>query len=689
MKKNFKIYRFGISLGMLILLSVNIYAQENKVKSKTSEDKYDKPSHWNQVKLDNTAAINSERIEFSPAFYKNGIVFVSSRKKWGDVDRSIDETFFDLYYSDLDGLNRPIEPTNFSRTINTDLHEGPCSFNITGDVMFFTRNNYKDGKQYTDTSGKVGTKIYRAKKGEYDWENIEELAFNSDEYSCQHPSLSSDGKRLYFSSNMPGGKGGFDLYFVEWTRNGWSSPVNLGPEVNTKFNEAFPFTHDSGFLFYASDNKKSMGGLDNFMVDLESEDSWKSIALGTPFNSSMDDFGMLISEEGDFGFFTSNRSESMGKDDIYSFSFEGGIPFIKEKVEVPSVVLVFDVEDKSFINNAEVRSFLLKSDGGFEDAAVYEVALDNSADEKLNFELLKKELFSVGEPDEFTGKDGKAYLPLVQSKDYIISVMAEGYDPVEIPIEDLFVRKNVQREIVVPMKKTDCVSVAAYVKDKQSGRVLEGIQVEVMDETERKKKIVYSDAEGRVELCLRKLYKYSLKTLAADYNTAEMSLAPLSSEESDIAKLDILFELEKSNTELLAESLKEGVTIVLENIYYDFDKSAIRTGDALELDALATILKAYPSIEIDLIAHTDSRGKKDYNLFLSEERAVSAKNYLIAKGIQDNRVRAIGKGEEVLRNSCSDGVKCTDLEHQYNRRTEVIIRKMDEESSLRFVKKNK
>jgi len=147
--------------------------------------------------------------------------------------------------------------------------------------------------------------------------------------------------------------------------------------------------------------------------------------------------------------------------------------------------------------------------------------------------------------------------------------------------------------------------------------------------------------------------------------------------------------LEKSSTEFLVESLKEGVTIVLENIYYDFDKSAIRTGDALELDALATILKAYPSIEIDLIAHTDSRGKKDYNLFLSEERAVSAKNYLIAKGIDDNRVRAVGKGEEVLRNSCSDGVNCSDVEHQYNRRTEVIIRKMDEESTLRFVKNNK
>ena len=145
----------------------------------------------------------------------------------------------------------------------------------------------------------------------------------------------------------------------------------------------------------------------------------------------------------------------------------------------------------------------------------------------------------------------------------------------------------------------------------------------------------------------------------------------------------------KFEVEIVLDKIFKNKEITLENIYYDFDKSAIRTGDALELDALATILKAYPSIEIDLIAHTDSRGKKDYNLFLSEERAVSAKNYLIAKGIDDNRVRAVGKGEEVLRNSCSDGVNCSDDEHQYNRRTEVIIRKMAEESTLRFVKNNK
>jgi outer membrane protein OmpA-like peptidoglycan-associated protein/Tol biopolymer transport system component len=682
------ISRFTFCLSIILLCSLNLFAQENKVKSKTSEDKYDKPSHWNQVKISNASAINSDRIDFSPSFYKNGIVFVSSRKKWGEVDKSINETFFDLYYSDLDGNMLPTEPTDFSRTINSDLHEGPCAFNLNGDVMFFTRNNYQNGKQGTDASGKVGTKIYRARKGEYDWEDIEELSFNSNEYSCQHPSLSSDGKRLYFSSNMPGGRGGYDLYFVEWTRNGWSAPVNLGPEINTKDNEAFPFTHDSGFLFYSSDNKKSMGGLDIFMVDLNSEGKWKSIALGTPFNSPMDDFGMLVSAEGEFGFFTSNRNTGNGKDDIYKFSFDGGIPFIKEKVENPSVILVFDVDSKSFIADADVRFFELKSDGGFQDASVYEVTLDNSAGENLNFELLKKELHTIGDPIQKTGKDGKAFLPLMKSKDYMLSVCAEGYDPVEIPIENLFLRSDVQQEIVVPMKKSECISIAAYVKDKVSGKALEGIQVQLSDETERKDKLVYSDAEGRVELCLMKQYKYSLKTLTSDYDPVEISLPALSSNTADIRNLNIVFELERTDLKLLSEPLKEGVTIVLENIYYDFDKSAIRTGDALELDALGKILKEYPSIEIDLIAHTDSRGEKAYNLRLSEERAASARNYLVAKGVDASRIRAIGKGEEVLRNSCSDGVNCTDTEHQYNRRTEVVIRKIKEDSSLRFINNN-
>ena len=167
-----KPFRFVfLVLGILFIINP-LQAQENKTKSKTKKDKYDNPSHWSQVKVINTSKINSPNIDFSPTFYKNGIVYVSSRKNWGEVDRSIDETYFDLYYSDLDESKLPLGPTAFSKNINSDLHEGPSVFNVTGEVMFFTRNNYIEGKSKVSSQGKVGTKIYRATKGEYDWENI-------------------------------------------------------------------------------------------------------------------------------------------------------------------------------------------------------------------------------------------------------------------------------------------------------------------------------------------------------------------------------------------------------------------------------------------------------------------------------------------------------------------------------------
>ena len=671
-------------IGMILSLNP-ISAQENKTKSKTKKDKYDKPSHWSQVKLVNTRKINSPNLDFSPTFYKNGIVFVSSRKNWGEVDRSIDETYFDLYYSDLDESKLPLGPSNFSKNINSDLHEGPMVFNVTGEVMFFTRNNYIDGKRKASSNGKVGNKIYRATKGEYDWDNIIELPFNSDEYSCQHPALSADGKRLYFSSDMPGGHGGYDLYFVDWTRGGWSSPVNMGPEINSEANEGYPFLHNSGFLFYSSNNNRSIGGLDIFLVDLNSNGEWKSISIGTPFNSPDDDFGILLDPDANYGFFSSNRMDGKGKDDIYRFEFPGGVPFIKEKIQIPAKVKVFDIDDNSKVSEAELRLFELKKDGGFVDREVYEVALDKNSIESLNFELLKKELHTIGLPKALTSAAGEADLPILQTKSYILSVTASGYEPIEIPLDGLQSGSEVQREIVVPLSKSLCIESAAYVKDKDSGRTLSNIQLELYDETERVRKVVYSDDEGRVDLCLKKSYKYSIRSLASGFEPFELSIPLLSNDEQEIRDMKITVELTESEASIVSEPLKEGVTIVLENIYYDFNKSAIRTGDALELDALVKIMMDYPSIEIDLVAHTDSRGMSDYNLKLSSERAFSAKAYLVSKGIDGSRIEAIGKGETELRNECMDGVDCNEEQHQFNRRTEVVIRKMKEDSSVRVI----
>ena len=129
---------------------------------------------------------------------------------------------------------------------------------------------------------------------------------------------------------------------------------------------------------------------------------------------------------------------------------------------------------------------------------------------------------------------------------------------------------------------------------------------------------------------------------------------------------------------------EEGSVIVLENIYYDFNKSAIRTGAARELDALATLMKQFPSMEIEMVAHTDSRGSEEYNLKLSLKRAESAKRYLVSQGIEAKRIRALGYGESKLRNDCADGVNCSEEEHQYNRRTEVRVARLDAPVRLKY-----
>ncbi len=679
----FPCFKKGISLLFLLFLAIFSFGQENKVKSKTSEDKYDKPSHWASVQVKNAKLINSERIDFSPSYYQSGVVFVSSRKNWGELDRAIDETFFDLYYSDLDEAGVPLPPTSFSRNLNSDLHEGPGCFNLSGDVFFFTRNNYQQGQQKSDEHGYVGTKIYRASKGDYDWDNIQELPFNSDSYSCQHPSLSSDGKRLYFSSNMPGGKGGYDLYFVEWTNNGWSTPINMGPQVNTEANEAFPFIHGTGYLFFASDNDRSMGGLDIFLTDLNSTSALKPIALGTPFNSKEDDFGLIMDQDGINGFFSSNRIRGKGKDDIYSFSMEGGLPFIAEKISIPVKLKVVDTDNKKALGEAEIRVFELKEDGIYKNASVYEVTVGQNNESGRSLDLLKKELHQVGDALKRTYSDGTAELPLLNDRDYMISIYAKGYEPVEMPFSEYQSNTN-KRELVIPLVKTDCFLQVADVINSSTGELLVDIPVELFDETERTRKVYYSNRQGQLELCLKPRYKYTLTSLASAFEPISLSIPVIGQDAQSLSGLKLKLELDVLS-DIISEPLKEGVTIVLDDIYYDFDKSAIRAGDAKELDALASILYQYPSMEIDLIAHTDTRGDKAYNQALSEQRAASAKQYLVKKGIAANRIQGIGKGESELRNECTDGVDCSDEEHQFNRRTEVVIRKMKETSKLRFV----
>ncbi|MCL6266652.1 OmpA family protein [Flagellimonas myxillae] len=283
------------------------------------------PTTWSKPRLVEVKnlAINSKYSEFSPMFH-NGtdVVFASSldssflttrKYRWNN------QPFLDLYVAKADPENEDLsQPKKFSRKINTKYHEASVSFSPDQKTIYFTRNNY--GKKLR--RGKNGVnhlKIYQSHYVEGEWTKAVELPFNSEDYSTGHPSVSPDGKQLYFVSDRPGGFGGTDVYKVNILGNGkFSEPENLGRTVNTSKKEMFPYiTKDA--LYFSSDRTMGLGGLDIYKSSHVDGVFSVGINLGEPINSNRDDFSYIIDEGGENGYFASNRKGGKGDDDIYSF----------------------------------------------------------------------------------------------------------------------------------------------------------------------------------------------------------------------------------------------------------------------------------------------------------------------------------------------------------------------------------
>jgi WD40-like Beta Propeller Repeat len=277
----------------------------------------------NDISIRNEAEINTAFQEYSPAFFKNGLVFIGSNPAV-DKDKKTDEetgkkaTSFFLAVREQDGSLKKVIP--FAEELTTKFYDGPLSFNTDGSVVYFTRNNLRRGKPVKSKDGSVKLKIYSATKTQAGWANITELPLNLSEYDCAHPSISPDGKRLYFSSNRPDGFGGMDLYVCTFLNGTWSIPVNCGPKINTAKNEIFPFIHADGTLFFSSNGREGLGNLDIFYT-MKTDTGWLiPKALPEPVNSASDDFGLIVSPDKQSGYFSSNRASGKGDDDVYSFN---------------------------------------------------------------------------------------------------------------------------------------------------------------------------------------------------------------------------------------------------------------------------------------------------------------------------------------------------------------------------------
>ncbi|MCL6274632.1 OmpA family protein [Muricauda sp. 2012CJ35-5] len=495
--------------------------------------------------------INSAVADFGPTYYKDKIVFSSSRDSLTFESRVYEwnrQPYLDFFMADtLDSGSDLANVTSFSSILNTRYHEAGATFIPEGNVVYFTRNNYTHQTLGRDGEGTNHLKIYTSELRGGEWTEAQEVSFNSEEYSVGQPALSPDGKKLYFVSDMPGSIGGTDIFVVDILRDGsFSQPRNLGPSINTSGREMFPFVTEEK-LYFASDGHLGLGGLDVFESELGISGYAAPNNLGVPLNSNRDDFGYIVNEKTQRGYFSSNREGGKGDDDIYSFQR------MEESCEQTVKGSVIRKSNAQPIVNVIVE--LVDTDGNS--------LGKTSTDPYGAFEFENVLECEVG---------------------YEIKISKQGF----LPNETLFVTS----------KQKDYIN-------------------------------------------------------------------------------DVPLEITKELNKLIVR--ENGVLkIKIDNIYFDLNKAEIRPDAAQELNKIVEVMKEYPKMVIKIEAHTDSRGSDRYNETLSDKRAKSTGSYIVSQGIEASRIEsAIGYGEKVLLNQCSNGVRCTNEEHDVNRRSEFIIVKLD------------
>ncbi|NBW28610.1 MAG: cell envelope biogenesis protein OmpA [Flavobacteriaceae bacterium] len=471
--------------------------------------------------------INSQYTDFGPKLTNDNVLYFSSSRKISKKKTGWkEESYLDVYQANLlenDSLTAPIEVED----INTIWHDGPACVSADGNTIYFSRDSrviddYEDIKNIKTKFSQMY--LFKATKVNNKWSEVKQLPFNNKTYSISNPSISADGKTLYFNSNMPGGFGGNDIWKVDVSEGDvYGTPVNLGSKINTEGNEQFPSITEDNVLYFSSDSRQGLGGLDIYFINLNKSEN--ALNLGKPVNSEKDDFSFSFNTKRNLGFFSSNREES---DDLY--------------IAKP----ICNVETTIRVTNAV------------------------------------------------------------------------------------------------------------------SGIILEGAKVAILDDKKNIIETKTSDVNGNVDFILECNTEYSLQVTKDGYESGVFSIA-----KNKGGKLIVPAPLNP------IEVIIKPTEIVLNPIYFEFNKSNITQEGAFELDKLVQVMKANDKLVIFAKSHTDNRGSDVYNLNLSDRRAKSTVQYILSKGIASGRITGKGFGESEPKVDCKE--ICTEEEHAQNRRSEFLI----------------
>ena len=603
------------------------YTKNKSAYNQLSKDK-------GQFKIKNLD-INSAQEDFAPVFYKDKVLFASSREGVKPIRRKWNWNklpFLDIYQANkADDYELSMANRFQNRKFNKKYHEGPVAFNKEETKMWFTRNNYQ-GKS---TDGTIKLQIWSSEINEDGkWSKPVAFPLNSNEYSVGHASISPDGKWMYFASDMPGGLGGVDLYKIEIKDDGtYGEAINLGDKINTEGNEMFPTIHKDGMLFFASDGLAGLGGLDVFVAQLKDGGSiGKVMNLGAPINTNTDDFAFILDNSAKGGYFSSNREGGKGDDDIYSFTLLKPFTFgkiIKGTAKDKKGDIVADAIINLYDENGKVVETATADANG-----QYEFQVE--ADKKFKLDGKKEKYF-----------DGEN--------------TADTHTEEDVVIADLVLEKD------------PGLSLYALITDKKTGAPLENVTVTLTDNMTGTSETFTTPTTGDLRKALQgkklgdrgsyniRLQKEGYFSKTVTYN-AEFDHAG----QYDVhANLDLGMDPE-------VKDLSEMIQI--NPINFDFNKYNIRPDAAKELDKIVEIMNKYPGMVVELGSHTDCRGSDAYNEKLSDRRAKASAKYIKERITNPDNIYGKGYGEKRPLEDCGGNCKaCTDAQHDANRRTEFKV----------------
>lgn len=599
--------------------------------------------------------VNTPEQEFSLNYFGDSVIFIgtgSNQTLTKEVWSVNQKPFLDLFVGIASDSGKIINIQSFDSKIEANYHYGPVSFNKDFSKMIFTRNDAETSKD-----GVIRLQLYSSDFNGKDWSKEIPLIINSPEYSVGHPAIDSKNKRLFFASDMPGGFGGTDIYYCNYNDK-WelSTPINLGPKVNTPSNELFPFYHQKGYLMFSSNGHLSLGGLDNYLAKFDTLE--KEILfiqnLGKPINSNYDDFSLVMDYEMEKGYFSSDRVGGKGSDDIYyfftkdqtlqqpylihlivtlpngdtandySFNLLNNTELLKQNYQVADTIPYLEVFPGMFKINIEKAGFL-------NDSLKLSI-LENTFLYNAHIKLQKIEYPEVS----FSAKDA-------ETNQEINDVFFTAF-VVNMP-NDSINKKGSFKYTFDDFFDSTLVFLSAEATGYQKGELT---------------KKIYS-REGLNQSLTIQLFKEQMPIKNESVNTNQT--------------VAIVEESVKNNPNEVYVS-KNDTTIELDHIYFDFDEDVITENSKIVLDSYINLLKQNSNWRIEVKSYTDCQGSDEYNLMLSNNRAKETVEY-IQSHIQ-NKDRAFGKGygesNPKINCNCDDPKPiCTIAQQKMNRRSEFYI----------------